>query len=62
MKYLKKNDGYDPATMLWIEKELKKNGDLIFDILTKDQLNQWHRYEEKKFPSNNKTAWWMVPG
>ena len=56
MKYLKKNDGYDPATMLWIEKELKKNGDLIFDILTKDQLNQWHRYEEKKFPSNNKTA------
>jgi len=45
---LKKLLGYDPETMLWIEKELKKNGDLIFDILTRDQLKQWHRYEERK--------------
>ena len=45
---LKKLLGYDPETMLWIEKELKKNGDLIFDILTQDQLKQWHRYEERK--------------
>ena len=48
IKKLKKLLGYDPRTMLWIEKELKKNGDLIFDILTKDQLKQWHRYEERK--------------
>ena len=48
MANIKKLLGYDQETMLWIEKELKKNGDLIFDILTKDQLKQWHRYEERK--------------
>ena len=54
MVNIKKLLGYDPETMLWIEKELQKNGDLIFDILTKDQLKQWHRYEERKFRSNKK--------
>jgi len=48
IKFIKKLRGYDPETIRWIEKELKKNGDLIFDILTKDQLKQWHRYEERK--------------
>ena len=48
MVNIKKLLGYDPETIRWIEKELKKNGDLIFDILTKDQLKQWHRYEERK--------------
>ena len=48
-KFIKKLRGYDPETIRWIEKELKKNGDLIFDILTKDQFKQWRRYEERKF-------------
>ena len=48
IKFIKKLRGYDPEIIRWIEKELKKNGDLIFDILTKDQLKQWHRYEERK--------------
>ena len=48
MTNMKKLLGYDPEIIRWIEKELKKNGDLIFDILTKDQLKQWHRYEERK--------------
>jgi len=48
MANMKKLLGYDPEIIRWIEKELKKNGDLIFDILTKDQLKQWHRYEERK--------------
>ena len=47
MANMKKLLGYDPETIRWIEKELKKNGDLIFDILPKDQLKQWHRYEER---------------
>ena len=47
-KFIKKLRGYDPETIRWIEKELKKNGDLIFDILTKDQFKQWRRYEERK--------------
>ena len=29
-------------------KELKKNGDLVFDTLTKDQLKQWQRYERER--------------
>ena len=47
-KFIKKLRGYDPEIIRWIEKELKKNGDLIFDILTEDQLKQWHRYEKRK--------------
>jgi len=47
-KLIKKLQGYDPETIRWIKKELKKNGDLIFDILTRDQLKQWHRYEKRK--------------
>ena len=39
---------YNLSLILWIEKELKKNGDLVFDTLTKDQLEQWQRYERKK--------------
>ena len=39
---------YNLSLILWIEKELKKNGDLVFDTLTKDQLEQWKRYERKK--------------
>ena len=53
---IKKLLGYDPEIMLWIEKELKKNGDLIFDILTKDQFKQWRRYEERKIRSNKKIS------
>ena len=49
MANMKKLLGYDPEIIRWIEKELKKNGDLIFDILTKDQFKQWRRYEERKF-------------
>ena len=48
MANMKKLLGYAPEIIRWIEKELKKNGDLIFDILTQDQLKQWHRYEERK--------------
>ena len=44
----KKSLNYDPALILWIEKELKKNGDLVFDTLTKDQLKQWQRYERER--------------
>jgi hypothetical protein len=39
---------YNLSLILWIEKELKKNGDLVFDTLTKDQLEQWQRYERGK--------------
>ena len=39
---------YNLSLILWIEKELKKNGDLVFDKLTKVQLDQWQRYERKK--------------
>ena len=56
IKFIKKLLGYDPETIRWIEKELKKNGDLIFDILTKDQFKQWRRYEERKFRSNKKIS------
>ena len=44
----KKSLNYDPALILWIEKELKKNGDLVFDTLTKDQFEQWQRYERER--------------